>query len=85
MHGNGYNSTTPRTFEKRAGLLKEIYGGYGIQKRLSDMGLVRGNRIRVVKNDFGGPVIVSVGNLGEGRIVIGHGMALKIMVQQAVS
>lgn len=67
------------------GVLKEIYGGYGIQKRLSDMGLVRGNRIRVVKNDFGGPVIVSVGNLGEGRIVIGHGMALKIMVQQAVS
>ncbi len=63
----------------RDAVIKSFKDGGNLRQRLTEMGLVRGTRIRVVKNDTGGPLIVST---GEGRIAIGRGMALKIMVEE---
>ena len=63
----------------RDAVIKDFDGGRGLRQRLTEIGLVRGTRVRVVKNDMGGPLIVSI---GEGRLAIGRGMALKIMVEE---
>lgn len=49
-----------------------------LKKRLSELGLNCGTKITVLKNDLGGPLILSQGN---GRIALGRGMAQKIMVE----
>lgn len=56
-----------------------ISGGEGMCKKLKEMGFVNGSQIRVMKNDAG-PLIVK---MGDGRIVLGRGMATKIMVSVA--
>ncbi len=61
-------------------VVRECQGGKSLRQRLIELGLVHGTRVRVVKNDRGGPLIISV---GEGRLAIGRGMALKIMVEEA--
>jgi len=61
-------------------VVREFQGGKSLRQRLIELGLVHGTRVRVVKNDRGGPLIISV---GEGRLAIGRGMALKIMVEEA--
>lgn len=60
-------------------VVRELKGGRNLCQRLLEMGLVRGASIRVVKNDMGGPLIISV---GEGRLAVGRGMALNILVEQ---
>jgi nicotinate-nucleotide--dimethylbenzimidazole phosphoribosyltransferase len=55
-----------------------VAGGRSLRQRLTDMGVVRGTRVKVVKNDMGGPLIISI---GEGRLAVGRGMALRIMVE----
>lgn len=62
-------------------VVKDFHGGKGLHRRLMEMGLVHGARIRVLQNDRSGPLIISIG--GEGRLAIGRGMALKIMVEEA--
>jgi len=52
-------------------------GGTGLQGKLAAMGLVPGTQIEVIKNLSPGPVIISVRG---SRIMLGHGMAQKIMV-----
>lgn len=61
------------------GVVKDIIGGRGVWHRLTEMGLVRGATVRVVKNDGCGPLIVA---LGEGRLVLGQGIAQKVMVEE---
>ncbi len=53
--------------------------GGAFRRRLINLGLASGARIKVVKNDLNGPIIVS---LGECRLAIGRGMALRIMVEE---
>lgn len=60
-------------------VIKGFNGGRIFHQRLLDLGLVRGTKIKVIKNDMMGPLIVS---LGEGRLAIGRGMALKIIVEE---
>ena len=59
-------------------VIDRIMGGYGIQRRLSEMGLLPGERIRVISSDSG-PVVVEVKGV---RVGIGFGMAKKIMVRR---
>lgn len=59
-------------------VISELIGGKRLVQRLVEMGLVKGAKISVLKNDGDGPLIVS---LGAGRLAIGRGMALKIMVE----
>ncbi|MEW5919651.1 MAG: FeoA domain-containing protein [Bacillota bacterium] len=58
--------------------IKDIAGGPGMRRRLTELSFVRGVVVRVIRNDNWGPLIVSLGN---GRLVIGRGMAHKIMVE----
>jgi len=54
-------------------------GGRGINRRLKGMGLKPGSILQVVRNDFPGPMIVSVDN-GD-RLALGKGQARHILVQ----
>lgn len=57
--------------------IKAIHGGRGLQARLSAMGLIPGMHIEVISNNQRGPLVVLV--MGS-RIILGRGMAQKIMV-----
>lgn len=51
----------------------------GVTKRLADLGILPGMRIRVVRRaPFGGPVEVEVGG---SRFMIGRGLASRIIVE----
>jgi len=59
--------------------LVAVQGGWGIRRRLAEMGLNPGVRIKVIQSDFrGGPLIIAVRDT---RLALGHGMAHKIMVK----
>ena len=58
-------------------IIKDINAGIGLRRRLEELGLVRGKILKIIKNDKG-PLIIM---LGEIRLVIGRGAALKIMVE----
>ena len=53
--------------------------GRGVEARLSQMGFLPGNKIRVIRSaPFRGPLLIEV----EGReIVLGRGVARKILVE----
>ena len=57
--------------------LIDIMSGIGLKKRLAAMGLLPGVEIAMVQNNGAGPVVINVRN---GRMVLGHGMALKMRV-----
>jgi len=57
-----------------------IDGGRAARLRLATMGLREGTAIRLAHAPGGGPVVVEVGT---GRLVLGCGMAEKIVVQAA--
>jgi ferrous iron transport protein A len=64
----------------RGAVVQDLNGGRSLRQRLIELGLVRGAKIKVIKNETGGPLIISV---AEGRLAIGRGMALKIMVEES--
>jgi DtxR family Mn-dependent transcriptional regulator len=54
-------------------------GGWGLQKRLMDMGLTPGTKVTVVKSaPFRGPIEVYVRG---SRLALGRGMAARILVE----
>ncbi len=55
-----------------------LEGGTGFHKRLSDMGLIVGQDVTILKAGGDGPVVLAV---GESRMGIGTGMARKIIVR----
>jgi len=56
--------------------VKDIMGGKALNKRLIDLGMNKGTKVKIVRNE-GGRLILSI----EGtRIALGQGMAHKIMV-----
>lgn len=57
--------------------IAEIAGGYGMRRKLADMGLVPGTKIKVLSRNMLGPIILAVRNY---RLAIGRGVASKIMV-----
>ncbi len=58
--------------------LVSVRAGDGLRKRLAEMGLVPGTELAVVQNTVSGPFIVRV---KDSRIVLGRGMAHKIIVE----
>ena len=56
-----------------------VRAGRGFTMRLADMGLLPGVQIRVINNQMPGPLII---DLKGSRLVLGHGMAQKIMVTE---
>lgn len=53
-------------------------GGRKLRQRLLDLGLNHGARVRVLKNDMPGPLIVAVKE--DGRLALGRGMTQQIFV-----
>ncbi|MBI9043209.1 MAG: ferrous iron transport protein A [Anaerolineaceae bacterium] len=62
-------------------LIINIRGGNRSRKRLADLGLYQGISIQVLNSQMQGPLIVLVKN---SRLVLGRGMAQKIMVEPAI-
>lgn len=58
-----------------------IVGGDCLTQRLMEMGIRKGIGIRVLQNDRG-PLIVAV---GESRVILGRGMAQKVLVSEVMS
>lgn len=54
-----------------------VDGGRTVHRRLNDLGLAPGQRVRIVAGQAGGPTLVAI---GASRIAIGFGLALKVRV-----
>ncbi|OGR10914.1 MAG: Fur family transcriptional regulator [Desulfobacterales bacterium RIFOXYA12_FULL_46_15] len=59
-------------------IVKELEAGKNMQLRISSMGLKIGDLIEIVSTGFGGQVVIAN---GDNRMVLGKGMAEKVMVQ----
>ncbi len=59
--------------------LMAVIGGQGLRRRLNDMGLSKGVKFKVIHASVVGPCIISLGN---SRLVLGRGMAQKILVKE---
>jgi len=59
-------------------VLVRIDAGRGLNSRLASMGLVANTEIRVVSNSHPGPFVIIVKDT---RVMLGRGMAHKIMVK----
>ena len=57
-----------------------VRAGWGLQRRLAEMGLNPGVQIRVMNSQRPGPVVIDVRG---SRLALGQGVAHKIMVTQA--
>jgi len=57
-----------------------INAGWGLQRRLTDMGLTPGVQIRVMNGQYAGPVLI---DLRGSRLGLGRGVAQKIMVKES--
>lgn len=55
-----------------------IRGGWGVRRRLADMGLTPGEKVWVVQSGPSGPMLIVV---RDSRLALGRGMAHKIMVE----
>ena len=60
-------------------ILVSVGGGRGLRARLSDMGLSEGMKLKVIHSHRPGPCIILAGST---RLVIGHGMAQRVMVRE---
>jgi Fe2+ transport system protein FeoA len=55
-----------------------VRAGWGLQRRLADMGLTPGVQVRVINSQRPGPVVI---DLRGSRLALGHGVAHKVMVK----
>jgi ferrous iron transport protein A len=59
-------------------IIRQIRGGRRLRRRLLDLGLNPGARIRVLKNERSGPLLLAVKE--DGRLALGRGMSHQILV-----
>jgi len=59
--------------------VKYINGGFGLIKRLKDLGFINNEIIKVLKNDKSSPLLINVKGT---NIVLGKGVARKILVEE---
>lgn len=64
--------------EGNLAILKSIDGGRQLRGRLAALGLLPGAQLQVVQNSGQGPFVVAVRG---SRIVLGRGMAARILVE----
>ncbi|MEW5763038.1 MAG: ferrous iron transport protein A [Bacillota bacterium] len=65
-----------------SGTVRDVMGGRHIRSRLGEMGLMPGSKVRVLQNQPCGPLIVTLGDV---RLVLGRGVAQKILVEENAS
>ncbi len=56
--------------------IARLHGGYGLETRLTSLGLNRGSEIEVLQRQGGNIVVLR----GDSRLALGAGMANKVMV-----
>jgi len=59
--------------------VRQLRGGKNLTERLNALGIAEGVELRVIQNDETGPLVVM---LGETRVSLGRGEALKVLVEQ---
>ncbi len=57
----------------------DIRAGRGLTRRLADMGLTPETTIRVINSQMPGPILI---DLRGSRLVLGYGVAQKVMVER---
>lgn len=55
-------------------------GGFGLQRRLADMGLTPGVQVKVANNERHGPVLIE---LRGSRVALGRGVAYHVLVEES--
>lgn len=68
----------PYLSEDRVGIVRLIYGGQGITRRLAELGISPNTLVRKL-NGWGGPVVISVRG---SKIALSRGIAMKILVEE---
>jgi ferrous iron transport protein A len=64
-------------------VVEEIHGGWGLKRRLAEMGIFRGVRVKVLAGGpWGGPLYIEILPTST-RCSVGHGAASRIMVDVA--
>lgn len=67
--------------EGEKGVIVKAVGGFGLVRRLAEMGLTPGTEVKLVKKgSFGGPVEVEVRGVA---LALGQGVASKVLVKPA--
>ncbi|MEM1536580.1 MAG: FeoA family protein [Candidatus Bathyarchaeia archaeon] len=65
--------------EGERGVVVKAQGGFGLVRRLAEMGLTPGTEVKLLKKgSFGGPVEVEVRGVA---LALGHGVASKVLVK----
>ena len=64
--------------EGESGRVVEVRAGRGLTRRLLAMGIAPGMKVRVLKSSGPGPILIEV---GQTRIALGRGIAMKIIVE----
>jgi ferrous iron transport protein A len=62
----------------RSAKVSAVRAGWGLQRRLADMGLIPGRTVKVINNQRRFPIIIDL--MGT-RLGLGHGVAQKILVE----
>jgi len=57
----------------------DVRAGWGLRRRLADMGLTPGVVIRVMNSQMPGPIVI---DLRGSRLVLGYGMTQRILVRK---
>jgi len=57
----------------------DVRAGWGLRRKLADMGLTPGVIIRVMNSQMPGPIVI---DLRGSRLVLGYGMTQKILVKR---
>jgi ferrous iron transport protein A len=60
----------------------EVTAGFGLQRRLADMGLIPGASVMVMGGCHPGPLLIDIRG---SRLGLGFGVAQKIMVKEATN
>ena len=73
------NSTKPLSVIDEGTTVKviEVNAGYGLMRRLMEMGFIKNSKIRILKSSRNGPMIIALNNT---RFALSKGIAMKIMV-----
>ncbi len=62
----------------REGKVEEVRGGRGLTGKLASMGIMPGTVVSLVRGGPGGPVVVEAHG---SKVVVGRGMAHRVMVE----
>ncbi len=79
-HSSRYNRIIPLTLlpDGGKGIVRKITGGFGVRRRLYELGFTEGTEVYVLKSAGPGPVLLLVRG---SRLALGRGVAMKILVE----